>query len=63
MSSLTLLHTQINSSSLIALEILSENNEDITVDQTIFLLSTIVNKQLNQSQEPVSINFTKVCTI
>ena len=46
-----------------ALEILSENNEDITVDQTIFLLSIIVNNQLNQSQEPVSINFTKVCTI
>ena len=63
MSSLTLLHTQINSSSITALEILSENNEDITVDQTIFLLSTIVNNQLIQSPEPVSIDFTKVCTI
>ena len=46
-----------------ALEILSENNEDITVDQTIFLLSTIVNNRLNQSSEPVSINFTMVCII
>ena len=46
-----------------ALKILSENNEDITVDQTIFLLSTIVNNQLNQSPEPVSINFIKVCKI
>ena len=46
-----------------ALEILSENNEEIAVDQTIFLLSTIVNYQLNQSPEPVSINFTKVCII
>ena len=46
-----------------ALEILSENNEDITVDQTVFLLSTIVNNWLNQPSEPVSINFIKVCTI
>ena len=46
-----------------ALEILSENKEDITVDQTIFLLSTIVNNQLIQSAETVSINFIKVCTI
>ena len=63
MSSLTLLHTQINSSSITALEILSENNEDITVDETIFLLSTIVNNQLIQSPEPVSINFNKVYII
>ena len=62
-SSLTLLYTQINSSFITALKILSENNEDITVDQTIFLLSTIVNNQLIQSPEPVFINFTKVSII
>ena len=46
-----------------ALEILSENNEDIPVDQTILLLSTIVNNKLIQSPEPFSNNFKKVCAI
>ena len=45
--------TQISTSPLTALELLSHNNEDITVDQTIFLLSTIVNNQLNQSPQPL----------
>ena len=51
----TYLHTntQISTSPLTALELLSQNNEDITVDQTILLLSTIVNNQLNQAPEPV----------
>ena len=52
-------HTQINTSPLTALKLLSQSYEDVTIDETIFLLSTIVNSQLHQSPEPL---FNKVYT-